>query len=1342
MLFLFQGTEAQTIFDWLSAAPDGNFKQGLAGDRWYDNSLLVNLQDEPTGSGIILRFNNNSQLSLNNNVTGFTIHRLLFDVSSTSSRSLGGNTLTMVSYAGTNARIDNQSTGAHIITFGVNGDAGAPLEIKPVGGNLTINGSIDNMGSSVWITGTGGKTLAIGGGITGAGSFDLRNNTVVILSGANTYTGGTYISGSGNLQFTSDANLGTGGDVYINGGTLSLTSGTVSTSRNFLLGPTSGFSTATLAIAGSYTINGLISNNGSGFGNLTKSGTGTLLITNTSNSFSGTVYVGNGTLSIAGDGALGGSPTVVLDRNATLSVTAGNDVSSRNYYIGPGGGFDSSFFNITAPSFTITGVLLNNGTSNTSLVKTGNGVLIFDGVAKGYGSLTSTTSIRAGIIRIAGGANRMPVTTNVVLWNVAGAGLDLNGNNQQVNSLAGGGTTGGHVTLGGGSITITGNAATTYGGNISGSGAFTHTGSGSITLMGTNSYTGSTTISGGTVTFNTAAALPSGTNITLSNNATFAIGASNTSAITAGILTITSGGTIDLGTGTNAYDLTFANSGPAFTGTLTIQNWSYSGGKRIFFTDATHIGTVLAQIAFEGYGTGAAFNGATNEIIPASLYYTVAGPGSGNFSSTASWQGGVVPPANSNIVVRSGFTLTLDGSYSLKSIDVSSGAVFSCTAANTLTLGSAAAGYSKFSNNGTATFTDGTIVFGSAGGYIDGTTATTINNLTSSGPVRFKRAPAVNGLLLVNSGSAFTGSAPNYGTSSTLQYATGGTYQRNVEWNNHTTGAGYPNHILISGATEVRTDLYPVTVSTNDKIGLRGNLTIEAGSHLNHKNKWYLFYIGGNLSVDGTLSLSGGTSPGADMYLNGNWYRGTAGVIDYNYATLSRWVYLQGSSNVTISRPSGYSEAIPQLVLSKPIGGYNTITLNCPLNIYSVLSFQAGGIIVSTTANMLSISDRVAIQGTPGTASFISGPVLKVGRAFNTTQPFTFPIGKIVGSEYHYRPFIISAPANSTTQYTIEFQRSNPYLQGPISAAAVAAGLSHISNCEYWDFTAGPASPPVDVTLSWSNNPLGRSKCNTGAYVNDVNYLVVAPYYNGEWGDQYSPYFGRSSTSGSANPVVSPFLSYITWNAPTGAGPYDIDSYKKFVLASTDWRYNPLPFDLSVFAAREKNGVVDINWSVLQNQLFESYAVETSADGIHFKSFTVQQADALQTAASYSAVHIQPVQGWNYYRLVATDYMGQHFVSSVVRVWLKSKTGGEPSILSNPVTGNSIQIDPGNLSRGKYRVQLLGADGKIVGEEVTEITANGLPFTIPVRAGFLKGMFVVRMISDKGNVIQLKGVKL
>ena len=73
------------------------------------------------------------------------------------------------------------------------------------------------------------------------------------------------------------------------------------------------------------------------------------------------------------------------------------------------------------------------------------------------------------------------------------AALDLNGNSNTVGSLAGGGATGGNVTLGAGTLTTGGNnTSTAYAGNISGGGGLIKTGSGAFTLSGTaNGYSGS-----------------------------------------------------------------------------------------------------------------------------------------------------------------------------------------------------------------------------------------------------------------------------------------------------------------------------------------------------------------------------------------------------------------------------------------------------------------------------------------------------------------------------------------------------------------------------------------------------------------------------------------------------------------------------------------------------------------------------------------------------------------------------------------------------------------------------------------------------------------------------------
>jgi autotransporter-associated beta strand protein len=76
--------------------------------------------------------------------------------------------------------------------------------------------------------------------------------------------------------------------------------------------------------------------------------------------------------------------------------------------------------------------------------------------------------------------------------------MDLNGFNNSIGSLAGGGTTGGGITLGAGTLTIGGNnASTTYGGAITGTGGLVKTGAGRQILTGASSFSGETKMQGG-----------------------------------------------------------------------------------------------------------------------------------------------------------------------------------------------------------------------------------------------------------------------------------------------------------------------------------------------------------------------------------------------------------------------------------------------------------------------------------------------------------------------------------------------------------------------------------------------------------------------------------------------------------------------------------------------------------------------------------------------------------------------------------------------------------------------------------------------------------------------------
>lgn len=161
-------------------------------------------------------------------------------------------------------------------------------------------------------TGWNGATL------TKAGAGTL------VLSGANTYRGGTRITG-GTLQVERDANLGAAaGGLALDGGMLATTA-SFDTARAITVTQSGGFDVAantTLGLAGSL----------SGSGDLIKAGDGVLDLKGDSSGFTGRTLVNGGRLAI--NGRLGGSFTVadggVLGGNGTLGAGAGSMVTVAN----------------------------------------------------------------------------------------------------------------------------------------------------------------------------------------------------------------------------------------------------------------------------------------------------------------------------------------------------------------------------------------------------------------------------------------------------------------------------------------------------------------------------------------------------------------------------------------------------------------------------------------------------------------------------------------------------------------------------------------------------------------------------------------------------------------------------------------------------------------------------------------------------------------------------------------------------------------------------------------------------------------------------------------------------
>ncbi|QVN14715.1 autotransporter domain-containing protein [Burkholderia sp. LAS2] len=617
--------------------------------------------------------------------------------------------------AGATTTITAGSAGLSLSNQVTLGDAASRVTFDSTTTDLVVSGVISGAGNvavrggrTIMLTGdntyTGGTTITAGtlqigsGGTTGSVAGDIVNNGTLAFNRSDTVSYGGTISGTGSLVQAGTGTLaissvaGYAGSTTINAGTLALigagsiaaSSGVVANGTFDISGTTAGATINALTGTGMVALGGrtltlanavgTFSGAIGGTGGLTVAG-GTQTLSG-ANGFTGATSINAGTLALTGSGSVAASSGVV--NNGTFDISGTTAGATINALTGTG--------TVALGDRTLT---LANAAGTFSGAIGGTGGLTVAGgtqTLSGANGFTGATSINAGTLALTGSGS-VAASSGVV----NNGTFDISGTTTgaTINALTGSGT----VALGSRTLTLA-NAAGTFGGTINGTGGVT-VGGGTQTLSAANAYTGTTTVNAGTLALTGAGSIAASSGVV--DNGTLDISATTSGAT---INTLTGSGTVALGSRT----LTLANAAGTFGGTVSGSGGlTVAGGTQTLSGVNTYTGATTVNagtLALSGAGRLASSTAVTLAGPVAALDLSAAG------SQTVAHLSGV---AGSRVVLGgSALTLSDDSSQTFGGSLVGTGGLVK-QGAGMLTLNGVSNAFS-----GTTTVAGGTLAIGDA----------------------------------------------------------------------------------------------------------------------------------------------------------------------------------------------------------------------------------------------------------------------------------------------------------------------------------------------------------------------------------------------------------------------------------------------------------------------------------------------------------------------------------------------------------------------------------------------------------------------------------------------------
>ncbi len=337
----------------------------------------------------------------------------------------------------------------------------------------------------------------------------------------------------------------------------------------------------------------------------------------------------------------------------------------------------------------------------------------------------------------------------------------------------------------------------------------------------------------------------------------------------------------------------------------------------------------------------------------------------------------------------------------------------------------------------------------------------------------------------------------------------------------------------------------------------------------------------------------------------------------------------------------------------------NGMKLERPVTANGGLLLTMGNLTTDAT-NLLTMPAAATISG-GSDGSFVNGPMART--ATGGAASLFFPVGKVGASGGRYRPLTLNISAQAggpTVAYRAEEIEVPP-------TQNVAPGVNHVSFRRYFNITPSPAPTAFvgTVTLSFGPDDFVNAPADPG-------FVVAKRNAPANWTS-----IGRSGNTGAAVPNGTSVAGTLTSGTFT--------SFSDFTLASTTGTpgVNPLPVELTRFAATATPSGVGLEWATASEKNSAYFEVQRSATGQVFEALTTVPAQGTSTAAhAYAALDRAPLAGLAYYRLRQVDANGTASFSPVVSVRWLGVAGLH--VYPNPSTG-TLYLS-GTAGPVRYRV--------------------------------------------------------